>query len=750
MHRKTYRPSRAALTAAAVLAATAASTAAHAQAKHWNAADGSWNVGANWSPLGVPGVGNQVFIGSTAIAKNAWVTLNANASIAELTITDGMTLDSANAQLLVAGATLISGYNSDGIFGYPSRLRVANGPALTDVGLGPVEITDEGRLSLEGGVVLVAGLLDIDTTGYLSGDGLVRLTSNAATAMLVDGGLGAGMPLLTLSQEGAGRIDLDGSVAGDDTLNITLSKIDNTDFARLTIIGDALVDAMDDDIWIGGGNELTMSLTDGWTMGAGAEIKFIASAADDPPARLKGNHATLRGTIFVGGSSTEGRIDAPVTLESTVVASIGPGDLLHTTNDATIEGGSFDIGLAGSVDFSGDTLVQGGTFTTVSDDLADGGVRFDGATVYDGTLTIDGIGQQNGDATVVGPTVINATRFDLDGLDGLTSWSIANGLEVNADSIDEGSPFFNGSIEIAGGFLGKLTVNMADPGTFWVMGGSMSLGGVAAIMTVRLDGNPILFSGPLDVTNRVRADCFLRFEHSSTVTFAGPSSRLRSTEYADIWDGATFSGGQFENAPAATLKLMQGASLGSTALLNEGDLRLGAGSGPGLGFASQVTMTPTSRFFVDIGGAAPGFQHDQLQASGSVALAGTLEIDLADLGDGIFEPALDATYTILTAPLGGRSGLFANQPVSFVPGKAYVWSVGYGSTRFNDTVTVKVADIIPCPADLNGDGLIDGADLAILLGSWGPCLGCNADFDLSGMVDGADLAVLLGAWGECL
>jgi len=28
----------------------------------------------------------------------------------------------------------------------------------------------------------------------------------------------------------------------------------------------------------------------------------------------------------------------------------------------------------------------------------------------------------------------------------------------------------------------------------------------------------------------------------------------------------------------------------------------------------------------------------------------------------------------------------------------------------------------PCPADLNGDGVVNAADLATLLGSWGPCL----------------------------
>ena len=54
-----------------------------------------------------------------------------------------------------------------------------------------------------------------------------------------------------------------------------------------------------------------------------------------------------------------------------------------------------------------------------------------------------------------------------------------------------------------------------------------------------------------------------------------------------------------------------------------------------------------------------------------------------------------------------------------------------------------------CPADLDGDGDVDAADLAELLSSWGPCIGCSADFDDDGDVDAADLAELLAAWGLC-
>ncbi|MCA9283997.1 MAG: hypothetical protein KDA22_02190 [Phycisphaerales bacterium] len=52
-----------------------------------------------------------------------------------------------------------------------------------------------------------------------------------------------------------------------------------------------------------------------------------------------------------------------------------------------------------------------------------------------------------------------------------------------------------------------------------------------------------------------------------------------------------------------------------------------------------------------------------------------------------------------------------------------------------------------CPADLDGDGAVDGADLGELLSQWGGA--GSADLDGSGTVDGADLGVLLAAWGAC-
>jgi hypothetical protein len=52
-------------------------------------------------------------------------------------------------------------------------------------------------------------------------------------------------------------------------------------------------------------------------------------------------------------------------------------------------------------------------------------------------------------------------------------------------------------------------------------------------------------------------------------------------------------------------------------------------------------------------------------------------------------------------------------------------------------------------ADLDGNGLVDGADLTMLLGAWGTTgADVGADLDLDGLVDGADLTRLLGDWSN--
>jgi hypothetical protein len=68
----------------------------------------------------------------------------------------------------------------------------------------------------------------------------------------------------------------------------------------------------------------------------------------------------------------------------------------------------------------------------------------------------------------------------------------------------------------------------------------------------------------------------------------------------------------------------------------------------------------------------------------------------------------------------------------------------YGRETDKDVYYIRLAT--DCPADFDGDGDVDTADLLHLLAAWGTPEG---DVDGDGDTDTADLLALLAAWGEC-
>jgi hypothetical protein len=60
--------------------------------------------------------------------------------------------------------------------------------------------------------------------------------------------------------------------------------------------------------------------------------------------------------------------------------------------------------------------------------------------------------------------------------------------------------------------------------------------------------------------------------------------------------------------------------------------------------------------------------------------------------------------------------------------------------------------LLPCTdADFNGDGVVDGGDIGLLIAAWGPCPLSTCPYDLNGdeNVDGGDLGLFLNYWGPC-
>ncbi|MEN9669508.1 MAG: hypothetical protein RLZZ386_1415, partial [Planctomycetota bacterium] len=68
------------------------------------------------------------------------------------------------------------------------------------------------------------------------------------------------------------------------------------------------------------------------------------------------------------------------------------------------------------------------------------------------------------------------------------------------------------------------------------------------------------------------------------------------------------------------------------------------------------------------------------------------------------------------------------------------------TTAATGTGTLTLSCALACVADLNGDRIVDGADLAVLIAAWATS---GADLNGDAYTDGADLAIMLGAWGAC-
>lgn len=134
--------------------------------------------------------------------------------------------------------------------------------------------------------------------------------------------------------------------------------------------------------------------------------------------------------------------------------------------------------------------------------------------------------------------------------------------------------------------------------------------------------------------------------------------------------------------------------------------------------------------------------------------------------DGIWREASSAPPG-LAAVCAQRQAIVSGSTIGMlVPGAQGLWSLDASATLPEGTVTaIRTSDALTamlladrsividhtdapsCPADLTGDGVVDGADLGLLLTGWGgSALG---DLTGDGITDGADLGQMLTAFGAC-
>jgi hypothetical protein len=172
-------------------------------------------------------------------------------------------------------------------------------------------------------------------------------------------------------------------------------------------------------------------------------------------------------------------------------------------------------------------------------------------------------------------------------------------------------------------------------------------------------------------------------------------------------------------------------------LVNDGGV-IAPGDSPGLTQINGDLILNSGVLEIEIGGTQSG-QFDRIEVDGIADFGGTLRVELLNLGGGVYQPQLGDSIPFLAAG-GGAGGLFdALELPALAPGLA--WQLNPG----NVTVFLNVVADAPFdPADFNGNGTVDGADLAIWQAGFGLAGQTNnaaGDADANGSVDGADFLV---------
>jgi hypothetical protein len=181
------------------------------------------------------------------------------------------------------------------------------------------------------------------------------------------------------------------------------------------------------------------------------------------------------------------------------------------------------------------------------------------------------------------------------------------------------------------------------------------------------------------------------------------------------------------------------------------------------------------RVLADLSAQVPDLAGAFAMADGSILVAATaldriirLATDGTDLGEWDVDNGLLLDGVVALCAAGDGRAILAAAPNSSSTVNGFALGNGYTERTYRiypadaprpsaiviapPSATDINGNLVPdeCEAllgDVDGDGDVDGADLGIMLATWGDCSGCAADLNRDGTVDGADLGVLLSGFG---
>jgi T5SS/PEP-CTERM-associated repeat protein len=612
--------------------------------------------------------------------------------------------------LTAGSATLASAAESVGIVnltGLGSSFSTSSDLIIGNAGAGSLVASNLSRVSVVDDVVLAvadgsSGTLFVDALGSIMDVGDSIAVGQAGTALV--------------QVSAGGRLFADDAVIGQNA----------TGDGTVTVSGNG-------SLW-----QQSNTMTIG-EAGRGL-VQVLSQGRLETTTAIVGNAATGTGVVNVSGAGSQWDVSGALTVASSGQGTLNVIEGARVANTGVAKLGALAAG-EGRVLVSGANSTWNAGTQLVVGDLGVASLRITlGGRVVSGNTVVADNTFSRGEALVDGVGSVWEVDGTLDVSDpGEALLTISSGGLVRASGLVRVAP--QGHIALGGGRLqaaaaGGLTnqglvegagriqaavTNAASGKIRTHVGGSLEISGALSNAgLVDLDGGELEVFGA--TTNSLDLDAraaVLRFGGGFTNAAGGQLSAIGGT--VDVY-GAVLNavGGQivvggeahavFHDAVTnnGQLFVMPGAS----ALMLE-NLSFGAGS--------QTTF--------QLGSAGAAATFGQIETAGGATLSGQLHVQLQSG----FAPQAGDSFQLLTAAKG-VTGMFAGETLPALA-SGLAWDVDYSATNLTLSVVPGLA------ADFNGNGVVDGADLASWKSGFGTPSGAaktSGDADGDGDVDGAD------------
>lgn len=508
----------------------------------------------------------------------------------------------------------------------------------------------------------------------------------------------------------------------------------------------------------GGVEARNIALWDGlnWSaLGAGLSSFPTSFASIDPPGESKP-------ALYVGGFFQEAAgIQSPYFAKwnGTDWSTTGNGMAGGSSLTVVIDLESFDDGSG-----DGSALYAGGIFGSAGGEATKAIARWDGSewspvgggmpgandAVFDVFSFDDGSGNAmfagGGFQSAGGVAANNVAKWD--GTEWFPLGAGADGIVRAFASFDDGSGngpelYMAGRFDTAGGLIVN---NVARwDGSEWsalgdgITGGDNPIHGKVWAMTVFDDasgvGEALYVGGEFTVAGNVAAETIARWDGKewspvgSGFRVEPDNSRVWAlTVYDDGTGPSLYAGGNFDFAGKVKvngLARWDGSEWSPVGGGTDGVVIALEVFDDGI---DEVRALYVGGYFLEVGNVAANH------------IARWNGRDWSPVGAGMGGDILPTVWALRSFDDGSGTG-----PALFAGGQF---------TAAGGQSSAHIAKWIVCPpqvpGDVNGDGIVDKNDLAILLANWGPCDDCDdcpADLDDNCTVGASDLLILLVNWG---